>query len=362
MHLHDENAFRRLVCRALATTWASTFDEATHPYQHALSARTGMDGFGDGPKCDGRVPGWPQRLRHSVARCLPVHATPGGAFCFLLVGRIRDLPRYTPTGRVRTGRCPYPALFSLGQHDGLEGAAAELQAGGKLLAYLDGLYVITGSSRATEGLALVTSRVQGHCGIASNVGKTRVPGVHELGDEVWRGSRLSGERGFTALGVPLGHPDYVRKLGAPTRTRGTGILGPLAAPSGLAVRVAPVAPVRQHEDQPRSAQHPARRGAALCGSARPRNLRDLEGGRQQRPARFPSLARDPWRLWAAVNCAYGRVLGSLGGLPFGYLRSRCLDLATACADALARGGVGRPAMHRLRPICCRTRVGTICPH
>ena len=37
------DVFRRLVSRALAKTWASTFDEATRPYQHALNARTGMD-------------------------------------------------------------------------------------------------------------------------------------------------------------------------------------------------------------------------------------------------------------------------------------------------------------------------------
>ena len=37
------DAFRRLVSRALAKTWAATFDEATRPFQHALSARSGMD-------------------------------------------------------------------------------------------------------------------------------------------------------------------------------------------------------------------------------------------------------------------------------------------------------------------------------
>ena len=88
-------------------------------------------------------------------------------------------------------------------------------------------------------------------------------------------------------------------------------------------------PVRQHEGQPRLAQHPARRGAALCGGARPRNLRNLvglpgRGGRQQRPARFPGLgdchaARGSWRPWAAVGCAYGasRVLGSRGRTALG---------------------------------------------
>ena len=95
-------------------------------------------------------------------------------------------------------------------------------AGEEVFAYLDDLYVITGSKRAREGLDLVTSRVLERCEIASNVGKTRVynavhgappRGVHELGDEVWRGSRPFGERGFTALGVPLSHPDYGRAWG-----------------------------------------------------------------------------------------------------------------------------------------------------
>ena len=37
------DVFRRLVSRTLAKTWASTFDAATRPFQHALSARSGMD-------------------------------------------------------------------------------------------------------------------------------------------------------------------------------------------------------------------------------------------------------------------------------------------------------------------------------
>ena len=37
------NVFRRPVSRALAKTWAATFDNATRPYQYALIARTGMD-------------------------------------------------------------------------------------------------------------------------------------------------------------------------------------------------------------------------------------------------------------------------------------------------------------------------------
>ena len=115
-----------------------------------------------------------------------------------------------------------PALFSLGQHDGLERAAAELRPGEELLAYLDDLYVITSPARAKPALDVVATRVEEHCGIASNVGKTRIYntagapapcGVAELGEEVWRSDRPLPERGFTALGVPIGHCDYVREWG-----------------------------------------------------------------------------------------------------------------------------------------------------
>ena len=61
-----------------------------------------------------------------------------------------------------------PSLFSLGQHEGLQQAAADLQSGQELLAFLDDLYVITRSARAKPALDVVTDRVQEHCGIASN--------------------------------------------------------------------------------------------------------------------------------------------------------------------------------------------------
>ena len=53
-------------------------------------------------------------------------------------------------------------------------------------------------------------------------GKTRVfnyegptpPGIADLGLEVWRGSRPPQQRGFVALGTPIGTPEYVRAWGA----------------------------------------------------------------------------------------------------------------------------------------------------
>ena len=208
------DVFRRLVSRALAKTWASTFDEAARPYQHALSARTGMDAlvahlrialetdpdvtvvFLDGRSAYDTV------SRAALLRKLHQVASALLPFVRLFYGQPSVYCWWDASGTCRDihqaegceqGDALAPALLALGQHVCLERAAAELQAGEELLAYLDDLYVITGSRRAREGLDLVASRVQEHCGIASNVGKTRVynaghgpppPGVHELRDEV----------------------------------------------------------------------------------------------------------------------------------------------------------------------------------
>ena len=109
-----------------------------------------------------------------------------------------------------------PALFALGQHGALARAAGDLDPADKLLAFLDDLYVITVASRARPALDTVTGAVEEHCGIASNLGKTRglggsegpaPPGLAELGPDVWRGDRH--ERGMVVLGSPVGHTDFV---------------------------------------------------------------------------------------------------------------------------------------------------------
>ena len=72
------DVFRRLVSRALAKTWVSTFDAATRPFQHALSARSGMDALVARLRIAletflGRA----QRLRYRVEGRLPSQAPPG---------------------------------------------------------------------------------------------------------------------------------------------------------------------------------------------------------------------------------------------------------------------------------------------
>ena len=72
---------------------------------------------------------------------------------------------------------------------------------------------------ARAALDEVAGTVAAHCGIASNLGKTRAiaaeaipapPGIAELGDEVWRGDKPEAQRGVVVLGTPLGHPAFVQ--------------------------------------------------------------------------------------------------------------------------------------------------------
>ena len=129
--------------------------------------------------------------------------------------------RLVPQGEgCEQGDALAPALFALGQHDALCQAAAALHPDDALMAFLDDLYVVTVPERARAALDSTTGAVATHCGIAPNLGKTRVyataegpppPGISELGEAVWRGNKPPAERGVVVLGTPIGHPDFVRQ-------------------------------------------------------------------------------------------------------------------------------------------------------
>ena len=79
--------------------------------------------------------------------------------------------------------------------------------------------MITSPSRARAALDETVRAVEDRCGIASNLGKTRViaatagpapPGIAELGDDVWRGDKPDAQRGVVVLGSPVGHPAFVQ--------------------------------------------------------------------------------------------------------------------------------------------------------
>ena len=111
-----------------------------------------------------------------------------------------------------------PALFALAQHAALVAASQQLRPGEFLAAFLDDLYIVTVPNRARAALEAVSSAVEELAGVAANLGKTRVynraggaapPGISELGPEAWRGDKPLPERGFVALGTPIGTPEYV---------------------------------------------------------------------------------------------------------------------------------------------------------
>ncbi|CAE7930015.1 unnamed protein product, partial [Symbiodinium sp. KB8] len=79
--------------------------------------------------------------------------------------------------------------------------------------------VVTTPARAREAFDTAAHAVEDHCGIASNLGKTRVlaaeggpppPGITELGEDVWCGDKPPAQRGVVVLGTPVGHPDFVQ--------------------------------------------------------------------------------------------------------------------------------------------------------
>ena len=88
-----------------------------------------------------------------------------------------------------------------------------------LLAFLDDLYIVTTPARVREAFDTAAHAVEDQCGIASNLGKTRVlaaeggpppPRITELGEDVWCGDKPPAQRGVVVLGTPVGHPDFVQ--------------------------------------------------------------------------------------------------------------------------------------------------------
>ena len=216
------------------------FDAATQPFQYALQARAGTDALAallrtelelrpdttivslDGRSaydCISRR-AFLTKLREVAPALVP--------FVRLFCGQPSTYCWWDDAGRLREVRqgegCEQgdplaPALFALGQHDALVGAAATLQPHEELAAFLDDVYVVTTAPGARRALDTVTGAIAAHCGIAANLGKTRVfnfagepaPGnIAALGDGVWRSDKATHERGLVVLGTPIGHSDFVR--------------------------------------------------------------------------------------------------------------------------------------------------------
>ena len=96
----------------------------------------------------------------------------------------------------------------MGRHDALVAPDEQLRPGECLAAFLDDVYLVTTPTRAREALDVVTSSIETR--------RPAPPDIAELGASVWRGDAPEAERGFVALGTPLGHPRY---MAAHTDTR-----------------------------------------------------------------------------------------------------------------------------------------------
>ena len=238
------DVFRRLVSRALARAFSGELDEATRPFQFALQTRAGTDSLAamlraaveldpratvvslDGRSAYDTISRATilAKLRDTVPSLLPftraMYACTSTYLWWDDEGRVHDIAQ---AEGVEQGDPLAPGLYALGQHDSLVAASASLRPDERLAAFLDDLYVVTLPERAAPLLRVVTGEVERGAGVEANLGKTRVfnaeggdapPGVDVLGPDVWCGNLPPEQRGFVALGVPIGHPDFVKAQAA----------------------------------------------------------------------------------------------------------------------------------------------------
>ena len=161
-------------------------------------------------------------------------------------------------------------------------------------------------------IALVVGKVS-HCGIATNVGETRIynttggpapRGVAELGEEVWRSDRPLPERGFTALGVLRNIPPEDVRPYAEGRDR------------------AACATLQECLGEPTVEGEPLASTAwAVAATPATQGGLGLQSAMRTAPAAY-------WGAWADT---------------LGYWHARQPRLAAACVQAVERGGAGRPA-------------------
>ena len=116
-----------------------------------------------------------------------------------------------------------PALYALAQHAGLVAAAAKLEEGERILAFLDDLYVVAPYSRARQAFDVVAGSVEQHAGVRTHLGKLRAwcrderprpADMADLPEEIWVADASVEKRGLKVLGTPLGTKEFVASFAA----------------------------------------------------------------------------------------------------------------------------------------------------
>ena len=201
------------MARTLAQQVGPQVEAATQPFQFALSTRAGTDAAGlllratseIDPQCvimaiDG-IGAFDNISRSAMLSKLC--SLPGASALLPFVRMFYTHPSeylWEDAARVQhrivqgeggeQGDALMPMLYSLGQHEGLVAARAQLPPPDGVIADLDDIYLITRREHARASFDLVTQCVRDHCGVDVNMGKCRAwsraggpppPGFCELG-------------------------------------------------------------------------------------------------------------------------------------------------------------------------------------
>ena len=221
--------------RARAPTWRlATQRQKAGPGRASLRAATELDPAATGVSLDGRCAydsvsraAFLDKLAEVTPSLVPfVRAFYARQSVYLWWDGAGACHRILQGDGCEQGDALAPALFALAQHVALVATSQQLRPGEFLAAFLDDLYIVTVPNRARAALEAVSSAVEELAGVAANLGKARV-GISELGPEAWRGDKPLPERGFVALGTPIGAPEYVAACARERLEQEQGLLAEL---------------------------------------------------------------------------------------------------------------------------------------